>query len=383
MLSRIARALPLAALLIATGAGCRHATEEAASSTTSAPPGEVWLSREQVQGARITISPLEVKELGSAVSTSGKVTFDDLKVTRIFSPVTGRVIKILAMPGQRVKRGTPLALIESPDVGSAFSDLGKAQADLVAAEREYKRQQELYAAHAGAQKDFEQAQDAFRRAKAELQRAQQKARMLRDGATDQISQEYTLRTPIDGEVIARSINPGTEVQGMYSGGTPLELFTIGELDEVWVQADVFEQDLAQVKIGARAMVKVVAYPDRVFEGHIDYVSGSLDATTHTAKVRCDIKNPDRLLKPEMFATVSLVVADRKAPALLRTALLRLGDTYVVFVQTRSTPDGRLIFERRPVAVNEDEGGDYVPVTHGLVVGDKVVTAGAVLLSGML
>ena len=201
--------------------------------------------------------------------------------------------------------------------------------------------------------------------------------------TDRVSQEYTLRAPIDGEVIARSINPGTEVQGLYSGGTPVELFTVGELDEVWVQTDVFEQDLAQVKLGARAVVKVVAYPERVFEGHINYVSGSLDATTHTAKVRCDIKNPERLLKPEMFATAALVVADRKAPALVRTALLRLGDTYVVFVQTKTAPDGRLVFERRPVAVNEDEGGDYLPVTHGLIVGDKVVTAGAVLLSGML
>ena len=100
-------------------------------------------------------------------------------------------------------------------------------------------------------------------------------------------------------------------------------------------------------------------------------------------MRCDRKNPERLLKPEMFATAALVVADRKAPALVRSALLRLGDTYVVFVQTKAAPDGRLVFERRPVAVNEDEGGDYLPVTHGLVVGDKVVTAGAVLLSGML
>ena len=85
---RLANALVVVVVVTMTGAGCRRATEEAASST-SAPPGEVWLSREQVQGARITISPLEVKELGSAVSTSGKVTFDDLKVTRIFSPVTG------------------------------------------------------------------------------------------------------------------------------------------------------------------------------------------------------------------------------------------------------------------------------------------------------
>ncbi|HEY7954274.1 MAG TPA: efflux RND transporter periplasmic adaptor subunit, partial [Polyangia bacterium] len=313
----------------------------------------------------------------------GKVTFDDLHVSHVFSPVTGRVVKIEAQPGQRVKKGAPLCTIESPDVGSAFSDLAKAQADLVAAQHDFQRQTELFQAHAGSQKDYESAQDSFGKAKAEYERAKKKAQMLRGGSADAVNQEYTLRALIDGEVIARTINPGTEVQGQYSGGNAVELFTIGDLDSVWVLADVFEMDLAKVKTGSRATVKVVAYPNKVFDGIVDWVSGTLDPASRTAKVRCKIKNPLHELKPEMYATVSITVAERQALAIPRSAMLRLGDQTVVFVETGNAPGARLRFERRPVAVDEDEGGDYLPVTHGLSAGEHVVTSGAVLLSGML
>ena len=91
----------------------------------------------------------------------------------------------------------------------------------------------------------------------------------------------------------RNINPGIEVQGQYSGGATQELFTIGEIDKVWVLADLYEMDLARVQVGAPAAVTVVAYPDKVFEGKVDWVSGMLDPTTRTAKVRCTFDNPDR------------------------------------------------------------------------------------------
>jgi membrane fusion protein, heavy metal efflux system len=142
-------------------------------------------------------------------------------------------------------------------------------------------------------------------------------------------------------------------------------------------------DLGRVKKGARVTVRVVSYPSRIFEGTVDYVSGQLDPTTRTAKMRCTIQNPDRELKPEMYATVSVSVAERKALAIPRSAMLRLGDQTVVFVQTGTAPNGLIRFERRPVAVDEDEGGDYLPVTHGLERGEKIVTSGAILLAGMI
>ncbi|HEX6839617.1 MAG TPA: efflux RND transporter periplasmic adaptor subunit, partial [Polyangia bacterium] len=348
------------------------------------PAGEAWLTPQQVRNANLNVQAVTDQDVGGAVVTSGKVTFDDLRVSHVFSPVTGRIVRIDAQPGQRVKKGQALAVIESPDVGTAFSDLAKAHADLEAAERDYKRQKELFDAHAASQKDYETSLDNFQKAKAELSRAQKKASLLsKGGGADSVTQEYTLRAQIDGEVVSRNLSPGMEVQGQYSQGSAVELFTIGELDHVWVVGDAYEMDLGRIKKGARATVRVVSYPNRVFEGVVDYVSGQLDPTTRTAKVRCTIANPDRDLKPEMYATVSISVAERKALAIPRSAMLRLGDQTVVFVQMGTAPNGLIRFERRPVAVDEDEGGDYLPVTHGLERGEKIVTSGAILLAGMI
>ncbi len=369
-----------AVALVSLVAGCgSHASEPAAPQP---PAGEAWLSEQQIKDAKLTIAPVGDQDVGGAIVTTGRVTFDDLRVSHVFSPVTGRVMRILANPGQRVKKGQPLAVIASPDIGTAFSDLAKAQAAFDAAERDFKRQKELYEAGAVSQKDFDTAKNNYGNAKAELERARAKARLLSRGNVDAVMSEYTLTAQIDGEVISRNANIGVEVQGTYGGGQAVELFTIGEIDKVWVLADVFEMDLALVKKGARVTTKVVAYP-RVFEGHVDWVSGSLDPNSRTAKVRCAIDNPQRELKPEMYATVSISVAERKALAIPRNALLRLGEQTVVFVEKGKTPDGLLRFERRPVAVDEAEGGDYLPVTHGLEPGDRIVTSGGILLLGLI
>jgi RND family efflux transporter MFP subunit len=178
------------------------------------------------------------------------------------------------------------------------------------------------------------------------------------------------------------VNPGAEVQGQYTGGTVLELFTIGELDTVWVMADVFEMDLGRVKQGTECLVKVVAYPGRVFKGIADWVSDTLDPATRTAKVRCKLDNPDRALKPEMYATAALAVDQQRTLALPRSAILHLGDQTMVFIELGKAADGRVRFERRPVSVNEELGGDYLPVIRGIAAGEKVVTTGSILLSGM-
>jgi membrane fusion protein, heavy metal efflux system len=367
-------------LVVASGPGCqrRDAKPSAAPPTT-----EVWLAPEQATAAKLLVEPLEPQPVGGVVVASGRVTFDDLHVAHVLSPVTGRVVKIEAQPGQRVKKGDTLAVIESPDVATAFSDLAKAQADFGAAEKEANRQKELFDLHAGSQRDFESAQSNFSKARAELDRARKKTRILRGSSSDRSNQMYTLRTPIDGEVIARNVNPGAEVQGQYTGGTVLELFTVGELDSVWVLGDVFEMDLGRVKAGTACLATVVSYPGRVFRGLADWVSDTLDPATHTSKVRCKIANTDRALKPEMYATVTLPVDRQVALAIPRSALLRLGDQTVVFVEVGKTPDGRLRFERRPVVVNEEMGNEFLPVLRNLAKGERIVVSGAILLSGML
>ena len=380
----IAKKLVMMLTLGVAVVGCQGCKRSSATTEPQPPPGEAWLSDKQIAEQKIQIAPVDDQDVDDTVLASGKVTFDDSRVSHVFSPVTGKVIKIVAQLGQVVKKGDELAFIDSPDISVASSDVGKAQADLVAAQHDFDRQKDLYEKHAASQKDFEQAQDNFQKAKAEFERARAKSSLLAAGGGSSVSQGYALRAPIDGTVISRNVSPGVEVQGQYGGGQAVELFTVGEVDQVWVVADVFEMDVARVQVGQKAVVRVQSYQDRTFEGKLDYVSGTLDPQTRTAKVRCTFDNKDGLLKPEMLATVAISVDQKKALAIPRAAEIRLGDQTVVFVELDGlSPDGKHRFVRTPVAVDEQEGSPWLPVQHGLNKGDKVVTQGAILISGMM
>jgi len=346
------------------------------------PAGEVWLSNKQLEAQQMRIEMVGEQEVATTLDTPGRIAFDDLKVAHVFAPVSGRIIAINAAPGQHVRRGDPLLELESPDVGSALSDVGKAEADLAAAERELRRQRELVEAQAAAQRELEQAQSAYERARAELSRARRRADLFRHRGFDGVTQRFFLRSPIEGEVIARNANPGTDVQGQLSGGTAPELFTVGSIDPVWVYADVYEADFARVRVGAPVQVKVIAYPERSFAGRVEWISSALDPVTRTARLRCTLQNAGHELSPEMYATVSVSTPARKALVVPRSAVLHAGEERVVFVQTGATENGLLRFQRRRVVLEESEG-DPVPVRSGLQPGEAVVVSGALLLSGML
>jgi cobalt-zinc-cadmium efflux system membrane fusion protein len=342
------------------------------------PLDEVWLSQDQQKRADLRVVTAAETDVPQAITAPGRVAFNDLHVTHVFSPVTGRVTRVLAQPGDRVKRGSPLLALASPDVGQAFADVVEAQADLAATEAEYQRQGRLYAARATSLRDFEVAEDGFRTAKAEYQRAQKRAALLRAGGLDAVTQEYTLKSYIDGEVIARSVNPGVEVQGQYSGGAPAELFTIGDIGDVWVYADVADVALPHVRQGADVEIRVVAYPDRVFRGRVDLISSVVDPSLRTARVRCTVANATGELKPEMLASVSILLAPRRALTVPRDAVVRINETSFVFVQLAGgvRPDGRQVFKRRPVRV-ADVQGQIVPILEGIAPGDRIVAEGSI------
>jgi cobalt-zinc-cadmium efflux system membrane fusion protein len=378
------RTLSFLALPLFILPACVPQAKAAKASASSMPPaGEARLSPEKARSAGIVVVPVTWREVDRELSASGRITFDDQRVTHVFSPVNGRVRQLVAPLGARVRKGDPLALIESPDLGSAFSDFVKARAAAAAAESEYQRQRELFAAHAAAERDLENAQSTSGQAQAELERAREKARLLNAGTGNRVSQSYTLRTPIAGEVISRAVNPGVEVQGQYGGGTAVELYTVGELDRVQVIADVFEIDVPRIRVGAPVAVEVVAFPGRRFAGRVDWISGTVDPASRTAKVRCAIANPDRALKPEMYATVLIGVPGRRALALPRGAVLRQGEQTVVFRAAGTAADGTLRFERWPVKVDEEGNDSAVAVLDGLRAGDKVVVSGGILLLGMV
>jgi membrane fusion protein, heavy metal efflux system len=343
---------------------------------------EVSFTRDQMARGRVATASVEESEVPDALTLGGRLAFDDLRVAHVFSPVNGRIAQLLAAPGQRVRKGAPLAIITSADLGSAFADERRAHADLLAAEHEVKRQREMYALHASAQKDLEAAEDNFERAKAEYQRAAQKTRLFREGARDAAGQEYVLRSPIEGEVIGRTANPGVEVQGAYAGaGALVELFTVGSVDELWLIGDVYEADLPYVKPGAAVSLEVPAHPGRVFHGTVDWVSDTLDPVLRTAKVRCLLKNEEGLLRPEMYQVVTVAAPARHALTVPRDAVLRLGDETDVFVEQPHGPDGSVPFRRRRVLANEQLPGDRVPVLAGLKAGERVAAAGSIFLVG--
>ncbi len=360
-------------------AACHRSQAPGEAAEPEPPPGEVWLTQQQVRDAKIEVQPVRRRDVDDTILTSSTISLDDQRTGHVFSPVTGRVVSIVGQLGQRVHKGDPLAVIESPDIGSAVSDVHKAEADLIAAEHDLRRKKELLSQKAGPAADLEASQDNYRRAKAEMERARQKEELLRVGNADTVTQRYTLPSPVDGEILIRNINPGVEVQGQYSGGATVELFTIGELDRVWVLGDLYEMDLARVHVGAPATVTVVAHPGKVFTGTVDWVSGSFDPNTRTAKVRCTFDNPDKLLRPMMYATVQISVDRESALAIPRNALLRLGDNVVVFTED-GEKDGRVRFQRAVVDVDEDESSPWLVVKGGLQPGQKIVVNGAILLS---
>ncbi|MFI5180119.1 MAG: efflux RND transporter periplasmic adaptor subunit [Thermoanaerobaculia bacterium] len=369
----------LAALFFATSCG----SDSKASTSSDPPPGEAWIPQAQIAEAGITVEAAAVRDVGSELVLPGRLTFDDQRVSHVFSPVTGRVLKVRASLGQPVKHGDALAVLESPDLGAALSEMAKAKADLEAAERDVRRMKTLFDANAAAARDYEAAEDRFRQARAELDRAQKKARLLKADTDGQVMQEYVLRSPVDGEVIARMVNPGMEVQGQYSAGSAVELYTIGASDRLWALADVYETDLPRVKNGATAIVRVVSWPDRTFEGRVDWISGAVDPVSRTTRVRCILANPDGALKPEMYATVTLTVGGRQALAVPRSALFRMGDSTVVFVRAGKTAEGRVRFSLRPVQTNDEGGSGPVAILKGLIAGEEVVTSGTVLIAGKL
>lgn len=375
------RPLTAALLLCVASAGlvaCRHA--EVAEATP--PPGEIWLTDAQIQGARLAIEPAATRNLAMRLVTSGRVAFDEARVGHVFSSVSGRVTKVVADLGRRVGKGDALAVIDSPDLGSARSDWIKARADLVAAEHELERQKSLFEHQAAAERDYEAAQDNATKAEAEVERAALRLSMLHapDGVTT-AAQEFVLRAPIAGEVVGRTATPGLEIQGMLSSANVVqELFTVGDIERVWVWGDVYERDLGKVHRGQRVEIASIAYPGRAILGEVDLVSDALDPQSHTAKIRCAVANSDHLLRPEMYVTLSVELERRECLALPRAAVLTAGERHEVVVADGKSTDGRTRFIQRPVELGDGEDG-FVSVASGLAPGERVVTSGSILLSG--
>ncbi|HYC23344.1 MAG TPA: efflux RND transporter periplasmic adaptor subunit [Candidatus Bathyarchaeia archaeon] len=358
--------------------GCRGANATA-SATPAAPPGEVEVSAEVLRGGEIKVEPVAESVEGITLHASGKAAFDEDHLGYVSAPLAGRVVEIDAQPGQHVEAGQTLAVVDSPDLGTASSELIKASADLVLAEREAKLADELFAAKAMARKDFQRAQDDLIKAKADLRRAREHLVSLGvpadtlDRPPDQlhVQSRLGLTSPVAGTIVERTLTLGQMV-----GGDPAQrLFVVADLTSLWVNVDVYEKDLPLVGRGEQATIQTAAWPDDQMHGAIDYVGDTVDPASRTVKVRIRVDNAKLLLKPEMFVTAAI---DTTATASVLTVPLAAvhgegaGQPYVF----AALADNR--FARRAVKLGARRA-DRVVVAAGLSAADRVATEGSILL----
>ncbi|PIT05134.1 hemolysin secretion protein D [Bradyrhizobium nitroreducens] len=342
--------------------------------------------------ATLTIEPVKAKAFRAEYVTEGKVAVDEDRSTPVFSPYAGRVTKLLAKPGETLKQGQPLFTIEAADTVQAQNDFiaamtaqNKAKSAIDLADIQFKRAKDLYEGHAIPLKDYQQAeatqvqaQNDMRSSGTALEAARNKLRIL--GFTDEtikafqdqgiINREITIYSPISGTVVQRKIGPGQYV----SAGASDPVFVIGDLSTVWLTAFVRESDAAAVCIGQDITVNVMALPGRPLTAKINYVAAAIDPATRRLLVRATIDNKDGLLKPEMFANVTIYSAgDRAAPAVPKQALIYEADKVRIWVAR----DDKSV-ELREIKIGLING-NLVEVTSNLRPGEQIVVKGSLFI----
>jgi cobalt-zinc-cadmium efflux system membrane fusion protein len=302
----------------------------------------------------------------------GRLVWDEDRTVRIYTPYAGRVGRILVQAGQKVSAGQALAEIMSPDFGQAQADARKARADLATKAASVQRMRELASAGIAAVKDLQQAEADHQAAEAEFNRAA--ARLAASGAGDAVDQRFSLRSPIAGIVVERSINPGQELRPDQPG-TPL--FVVTDPTRLWVQLDANEADLSNLKPGTLLVISSNQYPEETFAGKLQQVADFIDPTTRTLKLRGTVANGEMRLKAEMFISARVALPKDNLPTVNEKAVFLDGVRRYVFVKT-----GPGTFTRRGVRLGNSYA-NLVPAIAGLKEGDEVVVGGGLYLQQLL
>lgn len=322
----------------------------------------------------LRIQPLTETPEPATEPLNARIAFDENRTSRVSSPVAGRVLKLIAQPGDFIKAGQPLLWLDSPDMGSAVADLRKAEADQHLKQQAYQRAKTLFEGEVLARKDLESAEADLKQSRAEAVRARERLRNLAPGGNIPADGRYALKAQINGVIADRQVNPGVEVRP----DNPNPLFVITDPAHLWAVIELPERDLGKVSVGQPISVEVDAYSGRSFAGHVVSIGATMDAATRRVQARCAVDNPLGLLKPEMYARVTpLAQPVRKALKVPNTALITEGLYSFVFVET--SPG---VLEKRRVILAA-QGRDHAVVRDGLKPGERVVTTGALLLNSEL
>jgi len=372
--------LVLVATVVGTLAGC--GSGQAPNAMTSYSSGQSQGSEaelftvpaEQMKNLQImTVTPGKIQRI---LRLTGAVAYNAFLTTPVITQAGGPVSRIAVSPGDRVRAGEPMLYVTSPDYSSQSAAYLKSRDAFELAGKNYTRAEDLYAHHAIAERDLQQAESDRNQAQADMTAAAAVLRILGISDPDSLltrppSSEIPLLAPIAGEVVERLVAPG---QLLQAGNT--QCFTISDMSSVWVLANVYQKDLAVVHVGDEVTIQSESYPD-VFRGKISYIAAALDPATRTLQARIVTSNPEQKLKKDMYVTAT-VQAGTIANALIvpDAAVLRDTENFpFVYVQTGANTNQ---FARRRVEIGSAEDG-RTQITGGLKTGERIVGDGSLFL----
>ncbi len=319
---------------------------------------------------RLTVTPATAQLVNPDLVLPAVVESDPARTALVLPAQGGRVLMLKVGLGQRVVRGQPLAIIDSPDLAQAYDENDKAADAFKLADKMLARQKEQAKIGTVSEQDLDQAKSNYTQAEAEYSRTQAHLRTLGVAADAKPSHRLlTVSAPLSGSITALSIAPGTMINDPTQ-----PIMTVADLSTIWVTAMVPEKDIAAIAKNQDADVRLVAYPDRAMHGKVLFVSDVIEPDSRRSKVRIAFANADRTLKPNMFGIVTLSGARQSRVILPSSALLMNNDRTSVFVAVAPWT-----FERRTVDPELEEGTS-VAIRSGVDAGEQVVVKGGILLN---
>jgi cobalt-zinc-cadmium efflux system membrane fusion protein len=369
--------LALTALTSCSSRSTDTAASPASSSTTETSESKARLfTVPQDQMAHVQVVPVQAVKLTRVLRLTGAVAYNSFETTPVITQVGGPVARILVFPGQEVKPGQPMLYVSSPDYAQLRTNFMKARDAYQLALKSYARSKELYEHGARALADLEQAETTRNQAQADLQAADEALKVLGLNSEkvfrDPVSPEIAVFATMAGVVVERLASPG---QVLQAGAT--QVFTISNMNTVWVLANVYEHDLGFVHLGDAVEIQTDAYATK-FHGTISFISPALDATSRTLQVRIVTNDPGGKLKKDMFVT-AIVQAGviENALTVPDAAVLRTPENEP-FVYVAEDPAKPNQFGQRLVSVGESQGGK-TQILSGLKQGENVAADGSLFL----
>ena len=307
------------------------------------------------------------------LTLSGEVSFDENKVVKVFPFTSGQVVDVKVSLGDKVVKGQTLAVIRSADVAGNYTDLSATKSDLSIAKRQLEQAEYLYKNGISSERDYTEAKENYNKAISANSKIREQI-AINGGGNTNANGSLVIKAPGSGYVVEKNITAGNFIRPDNSNS----LFTISDMKDVWIWANVFETDIAKVKKGYDAKITTLAYPDKVFDGKIDEISSVLDPDNKVMKVRVALNNKDMLLKPEMFTNVVITNSEG-------TNSVSIPSSAVIFDSSKNyvvVYNSKCDLQVRPVTVIKTVD-DVTYVSSGLKPGDKVVSKSQLLLYNAL